>query len=469
MKSGLKRLRNAAASQPGKQPPVPLAPYGYRQGSVFQLGTGTQSKDAQLRAYGMSGTVYAIVSLLASTAAQPEWHLYKKFRDGRRRYSTADVGDDNRTEIIQHAALTLWNNPNAFMTRFEFCEASNQHFELAGETFWVLDRANASAMPTSMWYVRPDRMQPVPDKNGYLAGWVYNSYDGQQIPLDLWQVIQEKIPDPLDPFRGTSPIASIMPNIQQQHYATDYMRNTFLNGAQPDGIISFPDKVEDTDYDEFVARWRESHMGISNAGRVGILEMGATWIAGTQTNRDLEYGDLRLANRDEVREAYRMHKALLGTVEDVNRANAQTAEEVFISQLQVPRLDRRKNTLNSKLVPMFGATGANIEFDYDKPGSVNQEEANAEMAAKCDAFATLVNAGVEPHAALEGVGLPDMEIIEKATQEPAVPPGWATAAPELPTAAKKPADSDSGLADEVTNYMKKLIGMNGQPYARSKW
>jgi HK97 family phage portal protein len=429
VRSAIARLRNAASAQP----PVPIAPYGYTGGMRFQLGTGTQSKEAQLRTYGMSGTVFSIVSLLQSATAFPKWHLYKKQpADGRRRYAASDVGDDQRVEIVSHAALTLWNNPNSFMSGFEFREGSNQHFELAGETFWVLDRSSATALPLSMWYVRPDRMSPVPDANGYLAGWVYSAFTGEQIPLELWQVIQEKTPDPLDPFRGASPIASIMANIQQQHYATDYQRNLFLNGAQPDGIISFPNKVEDTDFDEFTARWRESHMGVSNAGRVGILEMGATWTAGSQSNRDLEYGQLRLANRDEIREAFRMHKALLGTVEDVNRANAQTAEETFSSQLQLPRLERRKYTLNDKLLPMFGSTGANAEFDYEDPSPVNAEGAISEMAAKATAAQVLVSAGYDPSDVLEAVGLPDMDVVEKATQAPVAPPGWVVETPAAP-------------------------------------
>lgn len=469
MKSPLKRLRNAAN---GSRPPVPLAPYGYRGGNVFQLGTGTQSKEMQLRAYGMSGTVFAIVQLMASATASPDWHLYKKQPvDGRRRYSTSDVGDDQRVEVINHAALSLWSKPNAFMSGMEFREVVNQHFFLAGETFWVLDR-EAASFPTSMWPVRPDRMEPVPDANGYLAGWMYMAFTGEQVPLTLSQVIHEKTPDPLDPFRGASPIASIMANIQQQKYATDFQRNMFLNGAQPDGIISFPDKVEDTDYDEFVARWRESHMGVSNAGRVGILEMGATWIPNTQTNRDLEYGALRLSNRDEIREAYRIHKHMLGTVDDVNRANAETAEDNFFTDLVIPCLDRREDTLNCKLLPMFGATGSSVEFDYDNPAPERTEAAANELLIKAQAAQALITAGYEAHAVLETVGLPDMDVVEKATQEPAVPPGWVPeppAAPALPSVSKKQGStSDNSDVTDIGRLMKSLVGMNGHPYAGSK-
>jgi hypothetical protein len=177
-----------------------------------------------------------------------------------------------------------------------------------------------------------------------------------------------------------------------------------------------------------------------------VLENGATWLPGGTTNKDLEYGNLRLANRDELREAWRMHKSLLGTVEDVNRANAQTAEETFVSWMDIPRLERRKNTLNAKFLPMFGSTAEAVEFDYDDPSPMNQEAANAELTAKATAAQTLINAGFDPGDVLEVVGLPDMSVLEHARDIPAVPPGWVvpsgpgthTAVPPAPDNAWRP-------------------------------
>lgn len=463
MKSALRRVRNAMTP-----PPVPMAPYGgYGRGHMFDLGVGRSSKEQQLRAYGMSGTVFSIVSLLQQAAASPRWHLYKKQPvDGRRRYTTADQGSDQRTEIVSHPALSLWGRPNDFHTGFEFREGSNQHFELTGETFWVLNRENALGMPTSLWYVRPDRMEPVPDPDDYLIGWVYTGPNGEQVPLQLGEVIQEKLPDPLDPFRGAGPVSSVMPNIQQQRYATDYQRNVFLNGAEPGGVVQFGDaqnriRLTDREFDEFTDRWRESHLGIARAARVGVLENGATWVPNSHTNKDMEYSNLRLSNRDELREAWRIHKHMLGTVDDVNRANAMTAEDIFTSQSTLPRLERRRDTLNFKLLPMFGDVTS--EFDFEDPSSVNQDEANQELTAKATAAQLLVDAGYEPHAVLEAVGLPDMDVVEKATQEPSMPPGWVPAPPALPSAA--PQQDTSG---DVSNYLKYLSGLNGHAYAGSQ-
>lgn len=442
MKSGLRRLANQG-------PPVPLSVSTYQRGRSFDLGAGRASMETYLRTYGRNGTVFSIVSLLAQAAAAPGWHLYKKApKDGRVRYTTGDQGSDQRVEVVQHAAISLWNAPNQFHSGFEFREGANQHEELTGETVWVLGREGTS-FPTSMWYVRPDRMEPVPSPDDYLQGWVYTGPNGEQIPLQLDEVIVERLPDPMDPFRGAGPVASILPNIEQQRYAVEYQRNLFLNGADPGGVIQVDKRLTDEEWDEFVDRWRETHQGIARAGRIGMLENGATWQPSGSTNKDLEYGNLRLANRDELREAWRMHKSMLGTVEDVNRANAQTAEEVFVAWSEMPRLDRRKETLNTKLLPLFGSTGQGVEFDYEDPSPVNQEAADQELLTKSQAAQALIDAGFDPGDVLETVGLPDMDVAERATQAPAIPPGWVAAgAPGTPAApgAAPGQDTPDGMA-----------------------
>lgn len=415
MKPGLRRLLN------GNKPPIPIGePASRSRGLSYNLGAGKQDRETFMRQYGMSGTLYGIISLLAEASATPSWHLYKKApTDGRRRYSTGDTGSDQRIEVVQHAAIQLWNDPNSFHSGFEFREGAQQHEELTGETFWVLD--TEIGFPTSMWYVRPDRMEPVPDPDDYLIGWIYTGPTGEQVPLKRNEVILEKRPDPMDPYRGAGPVQSIMPNIQQQRYATEYQRNLFLNGADPGGVITVPNHLTEREFDELIERWRESHRGVARAGHVGVLEDGMTWQPSTTTNKDMEYGNLRLANRDELREAWRVHKAMMGSSEDVNRANAETGEEVFTTWQVLPRLKRRRDTLNHKLLPLFGAAGKGVEFDYDDPSPVNAENAASEMVAKANAAKTLIDAGFEPDDVLEVVGLPGMDFKEPAKPTPALP------------------------------------------------
>src|SRR5271170_5993274 len=180
MKSGLRRFRNAVS---GSTPPISFSMRTDGRNNIFNLLGGTANYDTYLKQYKINGTVFAIVSLLQGSSAAPAWHMYKKVaQDGRVRYTTGDKGSDQRTEVMQHAAIQLWNKPNAFMSGFEFREGSNQHFELTGETYWVVEREVAT-FPTSLWYVTPSRMEPVRDPDKYLLGYIYTGPSGEQVPL----------------------------------------------------------------------------------------------------------------------------------------------------------------------------------------------------------------------------------------------------------------------------------------------
>src|ERR1700677_2920886 len=125
MKSGLRRLMNQ-----GTPAPVPYAAPGR---SVLAMFNGQSSNETYMRAYGTSGTIFSIVTILATSVATPAWHLYRSQpQDGRRRYTTTDKGSDQRVEVVNHAALSLWNHPNDFSITSEFITASQQHLELTG-------------------------------------------------------------------------------------------------------------------------------------------------------------------------------------------------------------------------------------------------------------------------------------------------------------------------------------------------
>ena len=247
-------------------------------------------------------------------------------------------------------------------------------------------------------------------------------------------------------------------------YSAEWNRNFFLNSARPDGIIAVDHRMEDDEWNEFTDRWREQHRGVARAHKVGILEGGMTWVNTAMSMKDMDFAALRNLSRDVIREAFRMHKVMLGVSDDVNRANAQTGEEVFSSWGVVPRLDRWKDALNNSFLPMFGSAGDGLEFDYVTPVPTNREQDNLELTAKAGAASVLVNAGFDPHAVLEVVGLPDMAVAEKATQQSALPPGWVPAGGEpgaVPGAPEQHAiPGEAGQGGDAQNLLRQMALLN---------
>ncbi|MFF0138539.1 phage portal protein [Streptomyces sp. NPDC005227] len=375
-------------------PPVPFSGRGQSHG-IFGA-----RRDAvgQMQAMTAVGTLFAIVDRTSNATALVDWKLYRKAKSGRK---------EDRVEVTAHAALDLWNKPNPFMPRQEFVETSTQHYDLTGETWWVIARHAASTLPLELWPVRPDRMTPVPSQETFLAGYIYTSPDGEQVPLGLNEVIQLRRPNPMDPYRGLSPVLSILPDLDTSRYAAEWSRAFFMNSAQPGGILQFDKSLSDKQFNDLRDRWADQHKGVANAHRVAILEQGK-WVDRTVSQRDMQFVEMRGASSDRIREAYGISKTAIGDFEDINRASALAAKGWFAEQQTVPRLERIKAALNFDLLPMYGRLGEGLEFDYENPVPPDAETESTQLTARANAASALVQAGYDPKGTLSAVGLPDI-------------------------------------------------------------
>jgi hypothetical protein len=218
------------------------------------------------------------------------------------------------------------------------------------------------------------------------------------------------------------PVQAILTDLDATRYSAEWNRNFFRNSAEPGGIIKVDHRLSDEEFDELSARWSEQHRGVANAHRVAILEQGE-WVDRKFTQKDMQFSELRTASADVIRQAFGFPKFAMGEVDDVNRATAEASTVWFAQYLTVPRLERVKAALNSELLPLFGPTATGLEFDYCDPVPANREADNAELTARSGAAKTLVDAGYEPVAVLEAVGLPEIEHVGRPEQAPALPPG----------------------------------------------
>lgn len=384
---GKRALRNLAAS------PVP---YSSRRGfSDLFAGDNTGVMDRAYDAYGSVGTLFAIVSQLGNAFAKTEWHLYRKS-------TVRDLA--RRKEVTDHALLTVWNQPNKFYTGRLFRETVQQHLDLVGEGVIVLNIV--AGLVVEMWPVRPDRIHPVKHPIKFLTGYIYLGPDGEEVPLTLEQVIHIKMPNPRDPYRGMGPVQAVLADIDAARFSAEWNRNFFINGARPGGIIEVDYKMGDVEFNDFLRRWRQQHQGVANAHRVAVLE-NATWKDTNFSMTDMQFVELRNLPRELIREAFAYPKPMLGTVDDVNRANAQAGKEIMAENQTIPRLDRWKDIINYKLLPLF-ANGSNLVFEPDDPTPVNHEDKDRERDSQTKGAKALVDAGFHGNDAAEAMGLPEM-------------------------------------------------------------
>lgn len=388
--------------------PLNRVPVPYSEGpSLFERQADVPAgMTMNLKAMGAQSTLFAIVDRLASSVAAVEWKLYTKTEDPSR-----------RVERIRHPALVVWRKPNQFYTGREFRETIQQHHDLAGEYWWVVSYSSRGGVPLELWPVRPDRMEPVPSKTDFIAGYLYHAGRGREIPLRTDQVIFNKRPNPTNPYRGIGPVGTLLMDIEGEAAASAYNTNFFRNSAEPGGLIKIDRRLADEEFAELVERWNQQHRGVANAHRVGVLEQ-AEWVERRYTQRDMQFEQLRRFSRETFRQAFGFPKPLLGDVEDVNRANAEAADVVFAKYLLKPRLDRIRESLNDDFLPLFGSLGANVEFDYVDPTPPDLAEIRLEERQQVElAIALIDTINADPAEVFDYFGLPEFTI-----EEPVVPP-----------------------------------------------
>jgi HK97 family phage portal protein len=379
-----------------------------RRGGLFSRGdSGLPVTQRAFDAHGSVGTLFAIVNQTTNAFASTPWHLYKK---------SAARDKARRKEIMVHPFLSVWNRPNPFMTGRYFREACQQHLDLVGETIFVT--VKVGNLIVEFWPVRPDRMQPVKDPEKFLTGWIYSN-GGESVPLELDQVIQIKMPNPDDPYRGRGPVQTVLADMDAARYSAEWNKNFFINGAQPGGIIKLDYRMSDAQFNDFVDRWRRQHQGVANAHRVAVLE-NADWVDTKFSMQDMQFMELRNLPRELIREAFAFPKPMLGTVDDVNRANAEAGKEIMAEGQTIPRLSRWKDSLDNFVLPLF-PNGANTEMEFEDPTPVNHEAQDRERVSQSTAVGNLVKAGYDPTDVLEWAGMPDMNWV--GIPSPAQPPG----------------------------------------------
>ena len=399
MKSFVGALVNAT-QRSGSTPdtPVPYAPATLYQG---RFAGQQRDRTAQLRAVEANALLFSIVNRTSTAVAGLNWHLYRKTPD-------QDVTTE-RVEVFNHPLVTLLRKPNDFMSGSSLFERSQQHIDLTGEGYWVINKLSPLGLPLELWPASPNRMDPVKHSTKFMTGWIYTGPSGEEVPLRLDEVIQFVMPNPSDIYRGLGPVQALLLEIDAYRYSVEWNRNFFVNSAMPGGIIKDNKNLSDPEFDKLVTRWNEQHKGVSRAQRVGILEDGE-WQETSMSQRDMQFAELQTQSRDRMMEGYGISGAVMGVTDDVNRSNAEAGKAMFAELLTVPRAERLKGQINSCLLTQYGK-GADdqYEVDYDSPVPANVELDNQTLTAQSNALVALVDAGFDPDDACDYVGAPHMK------------------------------------------------------------
>lgn len=438
-------------------PPIPFtAENASAMGSIF--GSGKPSLNQQLDLTTSESTLFSVLDLVSSRVAAVKWNSFRP--------TDTEVEEDARVKVTaqQNLAVKMWHRPNKFITGKQLRNVCTWHHKAVGEAWMVMDFYDAArTLPRTWWPVRPDRMFPVPDPDDFLLGYLYRSPDGEDIALELDEVLRITRPHPLDPHRGLGAVQTLGTALGLSLTSQQWIAAFFRNDATPGGVIEVPDGLEDHEYDQLRRRWNQQHRGVGRAHRVAILEYGK-WVPRQMSIKDMQFPQVRNLTRDQVLEAFRIHKHMLGITEDVNLANATAARETFDEAVTVPEVDEWTDLANGPYLERFGSKGGAVEFCPVSPIKKDTEEPRRDMAAKVENAEKLIGMGADWAATFDMLGLPAIPqaVVQDETPPESAPGGGKPERDVQPPdpAPADPADpADPAGADDVAKLQAAALGV----------
>jgi HK97 family phage portal protein len=400
--------------------PVPMSGSGSGNGygRLFGWTNPSKGRSAQLDSLTASATLFGIVDLTSTSTAAQGWHLHRKVLDPTVVCDHEGCDVQGVQNVVKHPALTLLNTPNPFYTRQEYVATGQQHLDLTGESWTVISRIGE--VPAELWNLRPDRITVVESAAEFLLGYVYTDEDGKEWGIRKEDMLSIRKPHPKDPYRGLSPVQSILDNAYASKAGTQYQGTFLANGARPGGIVKLKRHMEDEEFEDFVDRFNFNHRGAGNAGKTAFMDSDeAEWIdVKPYTMADMQFVEGANLNRDTIMLAYRMSKFVLGITETgVTRTVAEASDVWFGSKQTMPRLDMWQQMLNNDFLPQFPNYQYDLEFVYDNPVPQDREAIRADKQAAVDMYIKLTSAGVDPIDAAMYVGLPPMKMTQIEARE----------------------------------------------------
>ncbi|XOB41785.1 MAG: phage portal protein [Candidatus Nealsonbacteria bacterium] len=328
-----------------------------------------------LEAYGKSLYVYACVSKIAEKIGSIDFKLNKIINK-----------EGDTEEVLSHEILDLLYMANPFYTKAEFLETDVINRKLTGDSF-ILKIRNTAGQIAELWNIRPDLVTIHPDPENYIGYYEILTAQGKRKRVETTEMIHIKYPSPLNTLLGMSPLSSAKVRVDIEKYASEFQRDFFLNNARPDAMIELEGGLTEVQRQELKEGWEKRHKGVGKSSKIGVLFGGAKYHQVSLTQKEMDYIESMKFTRDDILVAFKVPKPIVAITDDVNRANAETAQEIFLNETIIPEVKRLVDKLNEQLIrPDFGEE---YFVSFADPVPVNREMRLNEFDKGIDRWITI--------------------------------------------------------------------------------
>ena len=335
-----------------------------------------------------SPSVYAAVRLRAEAVTRPPLRVYRVegaspsptlgeravISPSPQPSPVKGEGAGRRVPVAaSHPAARLLERVNPWYTRADLWRATEIYLCLWGSAFWAIERGEDGE--PELWPLRPDRMAVIPDRQRYVRGFVYRG-SVENVAYTPDEIVWLRYFNPLEELAGLSPLAPARLSADMGHEGLHFNRHLLRNSARPDFLLLTNHELNDTELEDFYARWEQRYQGPGNAHRPAVASAVRDVKTLGLSHRDIDFIQGLRWSLEEVSRTYGVPKLLLGDFERATYANVQASERLFWRNTVVPEVRFLEDQMNRALLPKLGYPQLRAEFDLSAIEALQEDEAS---------------------------------------------------------------------------------------------
>jgi HK97 family phage portal protein len=311
-----------------------------------------------------------------------------------------DVVNAQGDVLQNHPLDLLMSMPNPHTTEFEMMQKIMTDLDLYGLAYLEKVRSR-SGQVVQLWRLRPDYVRPVPSTTEFIQYYEFDNNTGRKVQLPFEDVIEFKLYDPLNEYRGLAPVTVAARIGDVDTGGVDYLKNFFDHGGMPAGFITTAQPVSDTIAAQIGTDWESRYGGKDKWTKPAVLSYGAEYKQLGSSLKDLQTDKLDAKTVSRICMTLDVNPILIGAAHGLARStfnNYQTALKSFWQEGLQPQMKRIIETFNTQLAIEFG-----VKLQWDLSNIPALQEDKDQVWKRAGAALTGGGITVDEYRALIGL------------------------------------------------------------------
>ena len=300
-----------------------------------------------------------VARLRGDTNSQPSAYVLRK---------AAELGSDFEEVTDDHPLLRLLSTANPWFNGYDATVLRVVWQELTGNAYFHVV-TDPLGTPSELWPMPPQWTEVIPDPVQFISGYRYGKASESKTTFTVDEVLHFRRPNPRDLFYGMGKLEAAWgaANANEALHAMDLAM--FQNNGRPDYLLTIKGNASSDELERVERSIKQKFRGTRSRGNfmVSTAEIDV---------KPLAFPPKDLTGRDEVVEEI---AAVFGVpvsmlkANDPNLAGATIGFASWREMTVLPLCRMDEETLNQRLLPMFGIEGDAV-LAYDDPVPLNRQQ-----------------------------------------------------------------------------------------------